>query len=183
MPTHSRYIQDGTFYHLYNRGNHKEPIFHNAQDYERFLWTFTDAAAEHNVGIHAYCLMPNHYHALVRQRNGGSISTMLRSATVSYVKYYNKSYGQVGHLFQGKYQFRPIRDVIDLAHITRYIHCNPVNLASIDSYEWSSFSAYVGQQSRFCDPKPVLRRIAPHNPEGYATFCRSVKNSDLKGGY
>jgi putative transposase len=170
-------IEDGAFYHLYNRGNRKEAIFHSAHDYERFLWMFCDAAAEYGVGVHAYCLMPNHYHALVRQQNGGSMVAMMRSFGTSFSMYFNRTYGFVGHVFQGRYRTRRIVTDADLLWVSRYIHRNPVGLAAIGEYEWSSYRAYVGEMSRFCDPNPVLSVHRNLYTANYATFCEDVKGT------
>jgi REP element-mobilizing transposase RayT len=183
MPTPQRVILDGSFYHLYNRGNHKEPIFHEARDYERFLWIFTDAAREHQVDVAALCLMPNHYHALVSQREGGSLERAMRSFCVGYAKYYNRSYGQVGHLFQDRYRARLITSDADLAWVSRYIRRNPVEagISTIEGYEWSSYQAYMGVPSRWCDPIPVLAALQRLGIDNYATYCTDVKNSEVPG--
>lgn len=181
MASVPRRIVDGRFYHVYNRGNHREPIFHAPRDYERFLWILTDAAAEYGMEVAAYCLMPNHYHVLVRQREGGDLVRMMRSFGVSYVKYYNWNYGQVGHLFQGKYGLRAIESDADLLNISRYIHRNPAGFAKVAAYEWSSYGAYVGGVNRFCDPGPVLQVYREYFGYNYAIFCEPVENSEAQG--
>lgn len=180
MPTLPRNFRDHEFYHVYNRGNHKDVVYHEAHDYERFMWMLRDAAAEHSLTVAAYCLMPNHFHLLLRQNEGGSVGKCLTSLTLGYVKYYNKRYGAVGHLFQGKYRDRWVQDEADLLNLSRYIHLNPVGLAEIDRYEWSSYRAYLGEPSRFCTPGVVLG-AAGIGPHGYAIFCASRNNSELQG--
>jgi putative transposase len=181
MTNAKRVIADDAYYHLYNRGNHKEPLFHQTKDYEKFLWLITDAAAEWGVDIHAYCLMPNHYHALVRQRSGGAFVRMMRSFTVSYSMYYNRAYGQVGHLFQGRYRLRAIESDVDLLWVSRYIHQNPLAIARIDRYEWSSYRDYMGGRGRFCKPRPVLETFMQLYGGSYATFCEDVERTKLLG--
>jgi putative transposase len=177
-----RNIEDGRYYHLYNRGNHREVIFHAAEDYERFLWMLVDAAAEYGVEIGAYCLMPNHYHALVRQRVGGSLVQMMRSFGVSSAKLYNRRYGQVGHLFQERYRTRAVRDEADLIYLSRYIHRNPVELVPrLADYEWSSYRAYLGEATLWCQPAPVLRVFQGQFRGSYASFCEPVKISEMPG--
>ena len=180
MPTPARNCTDLGFYHVYNRGNHKDVVYHGTLDYERFLWTLHDAAAEHLVTVAAYCLMPNHFHLLLRQDEGGSIQKCLTSLSLGYVKYYNRRYGVVGHLFQDRYRHRLARDSDDLLNLSRYIHLNPANLTGIDAYEWSSYRAYLGEPSRFCQPISVLE-AAELGPHRYAIFCDSRNNSELPG--
>jgi putative transposase len=177
----ARAFEDGAYYHLYNRGNNKEAIFHQAADNERFLWLMAEAAGEYDVGIHAYCLMPNHYHALVRQRPGGSMVQMMLSFATAYAMYYNRAYGHVGHVFQGRYQTRLIRNEQDLVEITRYIHLNPANIADYRSYEWSSYRSYAtGQPNIYCSTRPVLQTFRASQLGSYAAFCKPVKGPGLK---
>lgn len=180
MPTPRREIITDSFYHLYNRGNHRDAIFHRAADYVRFLWMLADAAAECGVDVAAYCLMPNHYHVLVRPREDGALERMMRSFTVSYAMYFNRSYGQVGQLFQGRYQMRTITSQADLVGVSRYIHQNPRAFAAVESYEWSSYRAYLGGLDRFCDPRPVLAVLRELYGVDYETFCRDVKSSEVE---
>lgn len=177
MPTPRRIILDDVYYHVYNRGNHRDPIFHSVQDYGRFLWVFTDQAAENNIEVAAYCLMPNHFHSLLKQRPGGDMTRHMASFGVSYAKYFNKVYGQVGHVFQGRFKSRAVVDPEDLIQLTGYIHRNPIGLVgNILEYEWSSLRAYLGEVNKFCDPndvKGILHDYGLNDPDIYLEFVKN----------
>jgi putative transposase len=175
-----RRVEDEAYYHLFNRGNNNDPIFHQARDYERFLRGMRKALSDYDVDVHAYCLMPNHYHALVRQRPGGSLASAMKSFMTAYAMYYNKAYRHVGHVFQGRYRVRPIMNPLDLIQITRYIHLNPVNIADYRVYEWSSYRAYArGVADPYCMTRPVLQAFRELRTGSYAAFCRSAQGTDL----
>src|SRR3989338_7977757 len=115
------------FYHLYNRGNSKQKIFHDKEDYQRFVgllyacnesenFKSDDLKAEQGlfhvvpsdpiVSIGAYCLMPNHFHILVTSSKEGAISKFMQKVSTAYVMYYNKKYGHTGGLFEGRFKSR-----------------------------------------------------------------------------
>jgi putative transposase len=113
------------FYHIYNRGNSKQKIFHNKNDYEHFVGLLYVCNQKENfkmdnlrkgknlfdlgkdtsiVDIGAYVLMPNHFHLLLTQRDGGDISKFMQKLSTAYVMYYNKKYNRTGSLFEGKFK-------------------------------------------------------------------------------
>ena len=118
MSTRKHPFLDGEIYHLYNRGNNKNEIFHDKQDYEYFVRllnsmnsekriisrVYKDSSAEILVSIGAYCFMPNHFHALVKQEKENGISRFMQKITTAYVMYYNKKYKRSGALFEGKFK-------------------------------------------------------------------------------
>ncbi len=138
----------GEFYHIYNRGNSKQKIFHDKEDYGRFIKSIflsngnnsfkiyfikNDTVYEFNrgeplVNIGAYCLMPNHFHILVTQTNNGSISKFMQKLTTAYAMYYNEKYKRTGSLFEGKFKSEHIEDDKYLKYIFSYIHLNPIKL-------------------------------------------------------
>src|SRR3989338_2716458 len=146
------------FYHIYNRGVEKRNIFNKEWDYFRFLtglaefnttasvdlkllledkyknWPSTIIKSkiwkegEGLVKIHAFCLMPNHYHLFVEQIREGGISAFMHKLAVGYSMYVNKKYERVGPLFQGPFKACLVDNETYLTHLLRYIHLNPVDL-------------------------------------------------------
>lgn len=102
MPYRKTQFLAGHYYHVYNRGNNRQPIFFNADNYRYFL---------HQVRLYltpcadvvAYCLMPNHYHLLLYLKKD-DLSDAMQSFSKSYVQAINREQGRVGHLFQGPFQ-------------------------------------------------------------------------------
>lgn len=130
-----------TYYHVYTRGSNKQRIFLEDRDRQYFLalierylgqkqvFSKTGVAYPHyrdEVGLHAYCLMPNHLHLLLFQGDDAhSIQKFMRSLMTSYGKYFNLKYRRVGSLFESRYKAKAIDQDSYLIHIGRYIHMNP----------------------------------------------------------
>lgn len=149
--TVKEFVTDG-FYHLYNRGIDRQDIFRDGQDYSTFLFNlsrylspFDDLAKEgfkkdrpsvskhkqdmnltSEVSLLAYCLMPNHFHLLVRQNSPNGITKIMRRVCVNYAMYFNKKYGRSGSLFESIYKAVLVETQDQLLHVSRYIHLNPV---------------------------------------------------------
>ena len=103
--------------------------------------------------ILAYCIMPNHYHLLIRASTPSSIPKLMHRCLLSYAQYYNIKYLSSGHVFQGRYQAKLIATESYLLWISRYIHRNPLELdgitvESLHEYLWSSYPKYIGIRLR-----------------------------------
>lgn len=124
------------------------------------------------VEIITYCLMPNHFHLLVKQVRDGGITEFLSKLSNSYTKYYNTKYNRVGHLFQGEFKAVVMENDEQLIHVSRYIHLNPLVSGltrEIDQYKWSSYREYVDNNSpEFCSKEEVLGHFK--NSHGYEQF-------------
>src|SRR3990167_8748535 len=103
MPRIARLTYPGAFYHIYNRGLNKIPIFRQKKDFEKLLNKFVDILSEGDWIIYAFCLMPNHYHLLVEERKMPVAKLMGRLFT-SYSVYFNKKYKRSGPLFEDRYK-------------------------------------------------------------------------------
>ncbi len=142
---------DREYYHIYNRGNNKQKIFQNKNDYEYFLKLIFLANREQKfkisflgpgvydtekeaeiVGIGAYCLMPNHFHLLITQTSENGISKFMHKVLSSYSHYFNKKYDRTGFLFESKFKSEYVDDDIYLKYLFSYIHLNPVKLIQKD---------------------------------------------------
>lgn len=138
-------IEDNQFYHVYNRGNDRDPIFGDGSDYYAFLEKMKSLAVQHLVAIPIYTLMPNHYHLIVLQNPGGNLSKMMGALATSAAKRYNLKYGHIGHLFQGPFRYKPVPEGL-LWYVACYIHLNPLRAGlAREPAEWkfSNFGAYV----------------------------------------
>ena len=147
MPSRKINLIEGEYYHIYNRGNSKQKIFKDRNDYQRFLkllylsnseqsFTIRDVGKEVYsfdrkkplVGIGAYCLMPNHFHILITQLNDGGISKFMQKLTTGYSMYYNQKYKRTGTLFEGKFKSEYANKDNYLKYLFSYIHLNPIKL-------------------------------------------------------
>jgi putative transposase len=141
--------QVGHFHHVYNRGNNRQNIFFERDNYLYFLRLIRHSFVAHDVDVVAYCLMPNHYHLLVYPR-GEELSQAMKSLSLSYTKAINKRFNRVGGLFQGRFQKIRVMDAEYLAQLIHYIHLNPVKANLVrrpEEWEFSSYLEYAGLRS------------------------------------
>src|SRR3989338_1579905 len=141
------------YYHIYNRGNSKQKIFHDKEDHYRFISLLYACNSEKNfriyalnkiespydfkrdlelVSIGAYCLMPNHFHILITQTEKGDISKFMQKLSTAYVMYYNKKYKRTGGLFEGKFKAEHVDEDRYLKYLFSYIHLNSIKLIDKD---------------------------------------------------
>lgn len=142
---------ESAYFHVYNRGAHKEPVFHSHDDYKRFMallfvcnspkplpnrWSnkqyWISKEQDKLVKIVAYCLMPNHFHVClsVTVARGGTscIHDYIRKIMTAYTMYYNFKYIHSGTIWQGSYKMKTVEDDDYLRYLIDYIHLNPFNL-------------------------------------------------------
>lgn len=183
------------YYHLYNRGTDKRIIFLDEKDYLRFqtllyvcnnietihISNFQDVPIEKLfsfsredtlVNIGAYCLMPNHFHLLVKEKIEGGISLFMQKLSTAYTMYFNKKYDRTGSLFQGKFKAKHLDSENYLKYQFSYIHLNPISIIEHDwkdkkvinikkakdflgTYKYSSYFEYLNKE-RF--QKAILDR-------------------------
>ncbi|MCD5381351.1 MAG: transposase [Candidatus Pacebacteria bacterium] len=140
------------YYHIYNRGNSKQIIYKNDCDYERFMQLlylsngtksfkvrelgkqnpYEVDMGESVVAIGAYCLMPNHFHILLKPLVEGGISIFMKKLSTGYSMYFNKKYKRTGSLFEGKFKSKHVSSDTYLKYLFSYIHLNPVKLLQLD---------------------------------------------------
>lgn len=159
-------MEEGNFYHIYNRGNNKEKIFFEEKNYRYFLQQF-DLYLSSFVDVYAYCLMPNHFHFLIKIKSasGKQTSEVLKTSEVfgrklvpwekafkdffiSYAKAINKMYDRTGSLFQSKFKKKEIIDNAYFTGIIQYIHANPLKAKlcmAYSEYQFSSYNAIINK--------------------------------------
>lgn len=111
------------------------------------------------VELITYCLMPNHFHLLLKQKTVSGMTELMRKIGTAYVMYFNDRYTREGTLFQGTYKAVPIDSEAYLLHVSRYIHQNPLELGKTNalSYPYSSYPIYLGLKStEWVNPEPIL---------------------------
>ena len=139
---------DGAYYHVMNRGRRRENIFHDDVYYQMFIQTLEEAALRFNIEVHAYCLMTNHYHLLLKTPEG-NLQRAMRHIGGVYTQRYNRLKGCDGSLFRGRYKSILVDCDEYLLHVSKYIHLNPIEaklVDALDEYQWSSYPAYVGKR-------------------------------------
>ena len=136
----------GALYHITSRGNERKPIFKDEADFELFLEVLGEVCDRHNWVIHSWCLMTNHYHLLLETPDA-NLSAGMRQLNGVYTVRFNRRYGRVGHLFQGRYKGILVDKSAYLLELNRYIVLNPVRAGMVDSprkWLWSSYLQTLG---------------------------------------
>jgi putative transposase len=140
------FTQD-SFYHIFNRGAHKQKIFKEHSNYLFVLQNLKKYSKEFELTIIAYCLMPNHYHLLVQQNGEFPAGFLPQRVFNSYTKAFNNSYSHSGTLFEGPYRLKIVDEDDYLIHLCKYIHTNPVKAGLVEyPEEWiySNYQEFIG---------------------------------------
>ena len=171
----------GEFYHLYNRGINKMPIFLDVFDKKRFIKLLFVCNSRKSVvfksiqgqsldeidrgetlvDIGIYCLVPNHFHLLIKEKTENGISEFVKKVATGYSMYFNKKYERTGSLFEGPFKAKRIDTDEYLKYIFSYIHLNPIKIIDsqwkenkitdrvkaknyLQKYPYSSYFEYIG---------------------------------------
>ena len=202
-------LAPGEHYHVCNRGVNKGIIFHDNGDYNRFLFLIlyfqspinfpqvgrsVDEFVKHSVldnageiiekrtvELVAFCIMPNHFHLIIKSLDDESISAYMHRVLNAYAKYYNTKYKKSGHVFQGPYRAVHIIDDRQLLHTSAYVHRNPREISrwfkNEDKYQWSSYQDFIGE-NRF--DSLLMPDIVVGQFRNKAEYYEFVKTSPAK---
>ena len=200
----------GTIAHIYNRGNGKEKIFFDEQDYKNFLFRVALALGfnqkelesetmlnvpysririqsenKNSFKIHSFCLMPNHFHFLIEQCGDISISKLISRISASYSKYINNKYNRVGHIFQDCFKAVNIESDPQLMWTSAYIHMNPVKdgiAKQPEQYKWSSYNDYISKRKLLIVHTNFLKSMfgSEKNFQKETLKLGSNENTDVK---
>ena len=140
MPRTARKRSESGYYHVLIRGIGKQNIFEDDDDRQRFVDTLKRYKQELKFEIHAYCLMGNHVHLLIKDVED-KLDLILKKIEGSYAYYFNWKYERSGHLFQDRFKSEAIEDDGYYLAVLRYIHQNPKKAGL--PLKWSSYSEYI----------------------------------------
>lgn len=140
----------GLPHHVLQRGINGQAIFAEAQDYQRFLELLEKQASSLGVAIHAYVLMPNHFHLLVTPSEVPALSLLMQAVSRDYVRQFNQRQVRTGTLWDGRFRATVVQPQRDVLAAMVYIDLNPVRsglVAAAADYRWSSHGHYAGQRT------------------------------------
>lgn len=184
MPRRAESFVAGQVYHLYNRGVNRACIFRTAENYHYLLRQVKQLLAEIPATLFAYCLMPNHYHFVLRQDGDVPLSTFVGRLFQRYTQAYNGQEGRTGPLFAGRFRAILVDSDEYLIHLARYIHLNPVTAGLCrEPGEWpySNYLEWVGQRAgTLVDRTWVQHYFA--TPEAYIKFVKSEPPGQVISG-
>ncbi len=155
MPRGPRLIVENAFYHIINRGNQKQKIFTEHEDFVKYLQILKHYKRKFNIKLICYCLMPNHIHLLIAPNNPGILAKFMQVLTQTYTLWFNKKYSKVGHLWQGRFKSMVICKDDYFLECVKYIESNPVRANLVSSpmnYLWNSYKERVlGSKNKLLD--------------------------------
>lgn len=161
MPRIARKKSESGMYHIMLRGINQQVIFEDQEDYTKFISTLVRYKTICGFKLHAYCLMPNHIHILIKPEKE-DLDLIVKRIAGSYVYWYNAKYYRKGHLFQDRFRSEPVEDDSYFLTVIRYIHQNPVKAKlskSPQEYEFSSYCDYISGKKMLVDSELALDMI------------------------
>jgi len=211
---------NGYFYHIINRGVDKRRIFQDQRDYLRFyasLYFFNNPDFHFDGGIKvdpllsngtfpllsnglvsiaSFCLMPNHFHMLLKQNSEAGISTFMHRVSSGYSKYFNRKYERKGNLFEGQFKAVLMKRDAQFEHLPRYVHLNVLDLTDLnwrdgkiedwgraekflEEYPWSSHNAYLGKPQQLPVVEKSIMGEIFDTPERYMKFLKEWSGRNI----
>jgi putative transposase len=159
MPRIPRGSGDNLIYHVLNRGNGRQVVFHKDGDYAAFIDLMKEAKERCPVKLFAYCLMPTHFHMVVMADRGEELSRWMQWLMTSHVRRYHSHHGGDGHVWQGRFKSFIVEKDEHLLMVLRYVEGNPVRANLVHSakeWRWSSHRERIEKDSSgFLDDLPV----------------------------
>lgn len=192
----------GGWYHITSRGQRRQRIYCDRRDREEFLARLAEASRRYRVEVHAYVLMPNHYHLILRTPKANA-SAAMQWLNNGYGMWWNRRHGQVGHVFQGRFKSILVEEGAWLLSLSLYLHFNPVavrelglgksakkaealglmqatperiqaRLDTLRTFRWSSYPAYAGYGTspEWLTTAAILARV-DGGPAGYRRMAET----------
>lgn len=146
MSRQARQLSATGFYHVVFRGINRQHLFEEENDYTYFLQVLQQLKAEMLFEIHAYCLMSNHVHLLIKEKDVGDISLIMKRLLTKYVMYFNRKYQRNGALIASRYKSIPVEVDEYFISLIRYIHQNALRAGitrKLEEYPYSSYMEYL----------------------------------------
>lgn len=178
-------LQSSLIYHIINRGNRRDDVFHYPEDYEYFIKLLADYCTKFDALIYHWVLMPNHYHILLEIKNPEHLSRMMAGLGRAYVYYYQRNYNLGGHIWQGRFKSQPIEKEPYLLACGRYIERNPLEAKMVNSaeeYEYSSAKFYVnGAPDHLTKEDPYFESFGQdvsQRRKNYAEFLKEFNEEE-----
>jgi putative transposase len=202
MPARNTPLVTGQYYHIFNRGINRRLTFINKREYQRALSSlqyclYSKRPVSYSkfltldqdlrqiiieklnkvpklVKVIAFCLMPNHFHLLVKQQLDNGISKLLGDFQNGYTRYFNTRNNRSGPLFNTQFKAVLIETDEQLVHVSRYIHLNPYTafiikeIEELENYNWSSLPEYINTQSKITESEEILSLFK--NAQAYQKF-------------
>ncbi len=174
----------GAFYHVCSRGSNKQVIFYDDSDFTFFLQLCSLAHSKHELVVHSYCLMTNHYHLFIETPKG-NLSQIMKFINERYAMYFLRKYrDKDGHVFRGRYKRFLVQEDLYAKNLSRYIHLNPVSAQMVkcpEDWRWSSYKCFIGLETKpdFLNTGYILDSFS-ENPQTALKFYKEYMHENIK---
>ncbi len=177
---------EGAFYHVTSRGNERKRIFSAKADFHRFKGYLKEAQEKYGFRLHAYVLMPNHYH-LVIETPEGNLSKVMHYINGSYSNFFNRRRRRSGHLFQGRYKAILVDADSYLLPLSRYVHLNPVKAGIVkqpEAYPYTSYNSFISKKGEEIITRDLIWGMLSKDkrlgPQRYRLFVEEALGTELE---
>lgn len=182
MPRTSRTAPRGHVYHVLTRGNNRQDVFEDYNDFKRYLDLLLRYKEKYQFKLYHYVLMTNHVHLVIEPSgDGGSLSEIMKGINLAYAQHYKRKYRHTGHFWQDRYKSIIISKDEYLIACGSYVELNPVRAKMAEDpkdYQWSSYRAYAyGKRDVPVDEHPVYLQLSGDEGERrrkYREFVRGM---------
>jgi putative transposase len=151
LPRITRGLTGGFVYHVFNHGNGRQKIFRTEEDYQFFLELMAKASQIYPVKVFAYCLMPNHFHVVLRPEETGVLSRWVHWLLTSHVHHHHQIHKTKGHLWRNRFRAFIVQEDLHFLSVIRFVEGNPVRrglVESADQWPWSSHLENIGRKEK-----------------------------------
>ncbi|QEG35326.1 REP-associated tyrosine transposase [Bythopirellula goksoeyrii] len=172
MPRTARASCGGYLYHVLNRGNGRQEVFHKTGDYSSFVDLMVAANERLPMRLVGYCLMPNHFHLLLWPLEDGDLSRWMQWLMTSHVRRYHRHYPGSGHVWQGRFKAFPVQDDEHFWTVLRYVERNPLRAGLVrrsQDWDWSSLKPISNPPGLLAEGPLVKYR-------GWTNYVNGVEN-------
>jgi len=191
MPRVARVAPEGYIYHILTRGNNHQDVFKTEEDFDNYLEILWKYKKEYRFLLYHYVLMKSHVHLVLEPiGDGRNLAEIMKGINLSYVLYYKKRYGYIGHFWQDRYKSIIVSKDDYLLACGSYVELNPVRAkitADPRDYRWSSYSVYAyGNNDPVVDEHPIYGGLSKNEVirrKRYRKFVRGMmrKKNGMKG--
>ena len=176
MPYRQDTFAPDQIYHIYNRGVDGLEIFARSENYVYFLRKVKRLLGDVQIAVLAYCLMPNHYHFVLRQEDQVPISTFIQRLFQSYTQAFNKEQGRRGPLCEGRFRHVHVDRDEYVVHLCRYVHPNPVAMGLVTQpadWPYSNYLEWIEARPGTLVDRSFIRQYFSA-PADYVAFVEDV---------
>ena len=200
MPRVARIIFNNAICHIFNRGNAKQEVFHDEEDFKHFLYILAYFKEKYRFKTYHLCSMPNHFHFLWQISQAKVLSQAMHDVSQTYTKFHHQKYHKVGYLWQGRFKNMIVEKEEYLLKLGAYIERNPVRAGLVkksEDWRWSSYRFYAfGEPLRvwvkiegilkpvdLIDEDPLYKNLSQNPIERqkiYREFIESLNDEEIK---